>query len=551
MLSRHVSAEEERDEWIVLYKDVKPGEMYRVRLNETRTPLLIWGSIDMGGVIVETQWDQRVATFKPGATIPLGNGQLQFAEVPEFLDGCKYTKRNGYAGITRFGVARDQTVTVGFYDWRHMHDGNDSGGWKEQLTSPTQLQKEGWKEVVVMDGRDSDGNTKKMHFYSRDCKSGETFALRNHKYQAPVVFAETPERSSDSPRLYSKSPFAAPESVERGLIGRAAVSGLDGGVIFKYEHGRFFDRSHLLDRFAEQDIEIVLGGYIDVLEDCSVRIYQAGGGVSHDVNTLYLDHRKICTTGDNTDKHFDAEFKLSQGRHFIRWKLTGGTFRSNVLAIVNSGTGALVPILNHGLKSIQVDPDDQILYIEGQQKDWPIPDDWLPDAVQRLQDIDPLEKLSRAPGKGIGGENKFDPAADDAPRPTGASTSREAALKKIKELGGSVEMGDDQVVLKVNLGRSEVTDDDLAHLATFPQLRSIDLARTKVTSDGLRHLKNITSLEELRLYDTLVDNDGLLQLKRLSKLRWLMLKRTNVDGEGTELLQTVLPQCFISWSPRT
>lgn len=56
--------------------------------------MLVWGSPQLDGVTIETQWDQRVARFGPGATVPLGNGEHVFDVIPESVNGRLYTKRN-------------------------------------------------------------------------------------------------------------------------------------------------------------------------------------------------------------------------------------------------------------------------------------------------------------------------------------------------------------------------------------------------------------------------------------------------------------------------
>jgi hypothetical protein len=183
---------ENQIKWQIYFRDAAPNEKFSIRTHKDHTPMLVWGSLQLENVIVETQWDQRVARFDEGVTVPLGNGHHIFDEIPEFLVGKLYTKRNGYTGITRFTIRQDQRVTIGLYDWKAMNDGNSSGGWKEELTSPEGLLEEGWKQVATLKARHSnpkiEGTT--WYFYSRDCKANESFSIRNHKYQSPIVFSE-------------------------------------------------------------------------------------------------------------------------------------------------------------------------------------------------------------------------------------------------------------------------------------------------------------------------------------------------------------------------
>jgi len=179
--------------WAVFYRDTGPNENFSIRTHANRTPMLVWGSLLIDDILLDVQWDQRVSVFNPGASVSLGNGDHVFDEVPEFLAGRLYTKRNGYQGFVRFRAERDQRIVVGMYDWREMNSGNTSGGWKEELTPPDTLKKTGWEEVATLQPRHTrpDGSAT-WHFYARDCKRGETFMLRSHKYQAPIVFSERP-----------------------------------------------------------------------------------------------------------------------------------------------------------------------------------------------------------------------------------------------------------------------------------------------------------------------------------------------------------------------
>ena len=206
ILSYHATTEpdEKRNQvkWDIFYQDVNPGDEFRIRTYDGLPPMLVWGSLDMGDVLIDYHWDQRVSVFGPGAMVPLGNGHHCFDQVPEYLDGRLYSNPNGYQGVTRFRVKKDQRVYVAFYDWRHMKDGNASGDWHAELTPPLKLSEMGWQEVGTMKGRHSNPEYKPAtwYIYARDCERGDTFRLRGHKYQAPIVFAEL-DRNASPPVL--------------------------------------------------------------------------------------------------------------------------------------------------------------------------------------------------------------------------------------------------------------------------------------------------------------------------------------------------------------
>lgn len=735
-----------KTEWAIFYRDAKPGETHTIVTHPRRTPLLVWGSIDLDGLLCEAHWDQRVGTFGPGASIALGNGHHIFdGPIPEDLIGRRYAKRNGYLGISNFRVQRDQNVVIGVYDWKHTNDGS-GGDWQKELTSPPDLAKNGWKEIAQLKGTHSNGNpeySKIWHFYSRDCKAGETFALRSHKYQAPIVLADlsrgrqgpapepspiidsfppkldllqiSPEtirldsskielqlgpqlgkagiigfststmqkfpllfgtavrnrkdipkshkalvgqltgltpnttvtvatatrkanriqivflqnppipaigaetiadtlrppgnlffrwnlpllppgeyhvealiipdpaslgkvegpppvlssttgmvivsgsdfvpgllkqmaskailiRSAKEPDLgrpqtqattgfdlaelvahskqhaalkafpqdHSKweaacerfraegkqwalcellnwdnvdrkiyaaralaklasadtvsvllaaakrnsysidgsesatlhsiyrialkkalesatklkvSPDVAdrrlrlPEdvdfkrienwlrnvyladasedalalasvpqgTVEPGLIGRATGDGKDTGVIFRYPHARVFHRDQIpLEVYDHNRFQISLEGFLEVPRDMTVKVWLAGGGVSHDVNWLYVDGKEIGSTGDNRGKNYNYELPLLKGRHQVKWLLTGGTFRSNILVFLDPQSGQLLPLKNRGIASVRRKKDEPLIEINGKDMGWPIRDNWLPDVVYKL-----------------------------------------------------------------------------------------------------------------------------------------------------------------------
>jgi len=196
---------------------------------------------------------------------------------------------------------------------------------------------------------------------------------------------------------------------------------------------------------------------------------------------------------------------------------------------------------------MRMSPDDPVTEITGRKKSWPVPDKWLPSNVERLWDSEHEPQndntIDRNVTRNRVDRNSAEPEAVDPQR-------RGRALQAIRRFDGSVDMGLDGRVSQVNLGSSKVTDDDLVLFKALPFVKVIQLDRTQVTGAGLVHLSGLTELTNLRLYDTHVDDAGLVHLKRFSKLHFLMLKRTNVTNVGAEMLQSLLPDCTISWSQR-
>jgi hypothetical protein len=188
------------------------------------------------------------------------------------------------------------------------------------------------------------------------------------------------------------------EHSDTGLIGRVSIrtvisngpgksstiKHVDPGYIFQYTQGQFLHRDVLpLDLIGEHHFAVNLNGQLAVPRDMIVNIWHAGGGVSHDQCGLYVDGLLLGIVGDDRDKHHIYEVPLLKGRHQIRWELSGGTFRTNILLCQDQDSKRLLPILNAGPDSIRKLPADRLVQIQSSRTDWPVSakPDWLPEIV--------------------------------------------------------------------------------------------------------------------------------------------------------------------------
>jgi Leucine-rich repeat (LRR) protein len=90
-------------------------------------------------------------------------------------------------------------------------------------------------------------------------------------------------------------------------------------------------------------------------------------------------------------------------------------------------------------------------------------------------------------------------------------------------------------------------DSDLAVVAPFKHLTSLDLSGTKVTGTGLKDLAGLKKLTELKLSRSAATDEGLEQLVRFDNLASLDLTFSKVTQEGAKKLQKALPKCHINW----
>lgn len=184
-----------------------------------------------------------------------------------------------------------------------------------------------------------------------------------------LVAAVTDEMPEDAAKDNAAVPMAG-----SGLIGRAKVAGRDSDILFHYSHGKVLNPEPVRSRI-DGDFVLTLSGQLEVPRDMIVKVWHAGGGVSHDVNTLFVNDRKISSVGDDRDKHAIDELKLKKGSHIVRWELTGGTFRNNLLKFVDSDSDDMLP-LSFAMDGLPAAPVREFVRIGSDERGWPIPSDW-------------------------------------------------------------------------------------------------------------------------------------------------------------------------------
>lgn len=101
------------------------------------------------------------------------------------------------------------------------------------------------------------------------------------------------------------------------------------------------------------------------------------------------------------------------------------------------------------------------------------------------------------------------------------------------------------VLVWLNLARTAVTDEGLARLAAFGQLRRLNLAGTKLGDAGLRHLGPLARLEVLNVYGTGATDAALQGLAALPALRQLYAFETAIGAEAVRRLAERRPELAI------
>lgn len=114
-----------------------------------------------------------------------------------------------------------------------------------------------------------------------------------------------------------------------------------------------------------------------------------------------------------------------------------------------------------------------------------------------------------------------------------ASQFKPEQLKELNEVK-------DQIV-SLNLNKMPVTDEDLATIAQFTNLRKLNLSFTNIKGSGLKSLATLKELKQLSLSGTGVNAASLAALAPLTKLTELHIWTTPAQSENLAALQKQLP----------
>ena len=124
----------------------------------------------------------------------------------------------------------------------------------------------------------------------------------------------------------------------------------------------------------------------------------------------------------------------------------------------------------------------------------------------------------------------------------------------IRPLGGYYRAGDSPIgvydqIVEVRLIDAKVTDEFVASLARFEELRILNLSQNEITGAGIQHLTRLKHLEDLDLAYTKVRDDDMATLGKIGSLRRLDLSHNRLNGRGfhgLESLTNLETICFVA-----
>lgn len=97
----------------------------------------------------------------------------------------------------------------------------------------------------------------------------------------------------------------------------------------------------------------------------------------------------------------------------------------------------------------------------------------------------------------------------------------------------------------LNMDLTNLTDASLAYLKELNSLQSLYIGSPSITDAGIAHLKGMTHLKSLFLSSSGITDAGLEHLKELTELEVLVLRSSSVTDAAVEGLRPSLPRCQI------
>ena len=128
--------------------------------------------------------------------------------------------------------------------------------------------------------------------------------------------------------------------------------------------------------------------------------------------------------------------------------------------------------------------------------------------------------------------------ASDGDRSLPLEPTSKDVIAELHRLGGRVWADEAGRVIRVELARVPIGDDDLAILSKLPHLqwlnlRGINAFKGTLSNDGLRHISGLTQLRMLNLSANRSLNDpALFHIRNLTRLEFLELTGTRVGNDG-------------------
>jgi serine/threonine protein kinase/Leucine-rich repeat (LRR) protein len=421
------------------------------------------------------------------------------------------------------------------------------GPWKSEVVTQGDLEAQGWHEVdrVVVGPPDSPAPATERVVFLRQCRSGESFAIRTQKYDPPLIILP-----ASNAKLPSAKSSPVPSAGQPDALTGTPASNADGWIAL----------APLIDKTRDtQDANWQLKGDVASFSAGKPRAYV---WAPVPVSGSYEVQARITIT---RAKETTALVMPIAAEQFVVLDLKGDkgnseseTATARLNGITPAPAAAGQAALNIGkeyffqARIVVSGPNAEVIIRR--------------DSELLFQWAGPLTQISSRKGTrpgNIGLETAYytsstikdwqfrtlpaTAAIASTVPPTDPAAERRAAEWVLSQ-GGSVwlyangkrgsEIKDASqlpsgslTVAQISLyGKKQITDADLARFGGLTQISELNLLGTAITDQGLSALARLTSLETLNFAHTQVTGSGLQYLGGLRKLSNLRFESTAVTG---------------------
>ena len=101
-------------------------------------------------------------------------------------------------------------------------------------------------------------------------------------------------------------------------------------------------------------------------------------------------------------------------------------------------------------------------------------------------------------------------------------------------------------LVELDLSETNMNDDLLSYLGSFPHLQKLFLQKTKITGANLNELKDLKYLEYLNLYDTPLEDKTIESISNFASLKSLYLWQTNLSQDAIAQLKNSRPKLKVN-----
>ncbi len=153
-------------------------------------------------------------------------------------------------------------------------------------------------------------------------------------------------------------------------------------------------------------------------------------------------------------------------------------------------------------------------------------------AVTPRHAYEPAETLSASARPQFSADAQTAEPSPPAVEATASVVSATDALEMFSRMRGKLRADDNGAIVEADLSYSDVTDEALASIDIFQEIKELDLTGTQVHDESLVSIQRLPKLQSLKLKGTQISSQGMTSLTQIPTLVLLDASSTSVADDG-------------------